>query len=103
MNAYNSHNNPYLPPDISKFAAITYSQKFTALPFYFSPTEEITGAEPVLVPTIENTYYSRHVYTQGHDSVYQTPVINYWSDLGKKSSSQRRLQHLPEPLLERET
>lgn len=44
------------------------------------------------------------MHTQGHNSVLQTPVIKSWSDLAKKktSSSQHRIQHLPEPLLERE-
>ena len=87
LNAYNSHNNPYLPPDISKFAATTYKshfQPFASLPFYFSPTEEVAGAETVLVPKIEKTYYSRRVYTYDRNSVFQTPVINSWSGLGKK-------------------
>ena len=87
LNAYNSHNNPYLPPDISKFAATTYKshfQPFASLPFYFLPTEEVAGAETVLVPRIEKTYYSRRVYTYDRNSVFQTPVINSWSGLGKK-------------------
>ena len=68
---------------MSKFAVTTYKshrQLFTLLSFYFSPTEEVTGDEPVLVTTIEKTYYSRRVYTKGHNSVFQTPVINSWSD-----------------------
>ena len=45
---------------MSKYAATTYKshfQPFTSLPFYFSPTE-VAGAEPMLVPSIEKTYYS---------------------------------------------
>ena len=42
----------------------------------------------MLVPKIENTYYSCRVYTQGHNSVFQTPEINSWSDLGEKNQVQ---------------
>ena len=44
-----------------------------------------TGAEPAWVSKIENTYYSHRVYMQGHNSVFQTPVINSWSYLMRKS------------------
>ena len=39
----------------------------------------------MLVPKIENTYYSSCMYMQGHKFQFQTPVINSWLDLGKKS------------------
>ena len=38
-----------------------------------------SGAEPVLVLKIENTYYPHCVYTQGQNSVFQTPVIKFKS------------------------
>ena len=46
-----------------------------------------SGAEPVSVPKIENTYYSHCVYMLGHKSKrkVQTAVRSSWSDLGKKS------------------
>ena len=84
LNAYNSYNNPYLLPDQVGTMSKSRFRPFTSLPFCFTSTEEVTGVEPVLVPNTGKTYYSRHVYTQGHSSVFQTPPINSWPDLGKK-------------------
>ena len=39
---------------------------------------EVTGTETVFVPRI--TYYPRRLYTQRHNSLFQTPVISSWSD-----------------------
>ena len=51
----------------------------------FLSTEEVTGTDLELVSRTEKTYYFRGVYTQGHNSTFQIPGTNSWSDLVKKN------------------
>ena len=87
LSVCNSHNSPYRSPDICKFTATIYKsyfQPFTSFFLVFAIWVS-SGAERMLVPKTENTYYPRRVYTQGHNSVFQTAVIKSWSDLRVKN------------------
>ena len=39
----------------------------------------------MLITKIENTYYSRRMYTQSQNSVFQAPAIYSWSNLRGKN------------------
>ena len=108
LKAYNSHNNPYRPVDISKFGelpATHISNDLLHSLSNFCQLRKFWCWTHVSNKDWKYLLLSLRVYARSQVSVFQTAAINYWSDLGKKTSfsSQNRFQHLPEPLSERET
>ena len=63
-------------PSFQQLDTSHISNHLLQLHFYFSPTEEVTGAETVLVPRIEsNLLLSSHVYA--------TPQFSIWNSCNK--------------------